>query len=397
MARFFRYAFSVSGFIFILLGTVHALPASADSPVVRAVIFFSPYCGHCAQVINEDLPPLFKKYGARLQIVGLDISQPEGIAMYEAAMERFKIQDVAVPTLIVGDVVLIGSLDIPQQFPGLIEKYLARGGVNWPDIPGLAPIIAAAMPTPTATSAPDPTRVPSLAPSTRSISVTIVPTNAPAPKPTISAPAAGVSIPDYRPLSWRDKLARDPAGNTLAIVVLLSMIFVVGRTATIWFGTRAVNQVPVAWQAGAIPVITLIGLGIASYLAYVETMQVAAVCGPVGDCNTVQQSEYARLFGWIPIGMLGIVGYIAILIAWTIYRISHGWFSNLALLVLFGITLVGTLFSIYLTFLEPFVIGATCAWCLSSAVAMAALLWLIAAPSRRAAARLRWLEQYSEL
>ena len=37
----------------------------------------------------------------------------------------------------------------------------------------------------------------------------------------------------------------------------------------------------------------------------------------------------------------------------------------------------GVLFSIYLTFLEPFVIGATCAWCLSSAVIMTLLLLLV--------------------
>jgi len=37
---------------------------------------------------------------------------------------------------------------------------------------------------------------------------------------------------------------------------------------------------------------------------------------------------------------------------------------------------IGVLFSIYLTFLEPFVIGATCAWCLSSAVIMTLLLLL---------------------
>jgi uncharacterized membrane protein len=45
---------------------------------------------------------------------------------------------------------------------------------------------------------------------------------------------------------------------------------------------------------------------------------------------------------------------------------------------LFGITLFGILFSIYLTFLEPFVIGATCIWCLSSAVIMT-ILFLLAA------------------
>ena len=47
-----------------------------------------------------------------------------------------------------------------------------------------------------------------------------------------------------------------------------------------------------------------------------------------------------------------------------------------------------------LTFLEPFVIGATCAWCLTSAILMAALLWLTTAPGSAALARVldwRWL------
>jgi hypothetical protein len=39
----------------------------------------------------------------------------------------------------------------------------------------------------------------------------------------------------------------------------------------------------------------------------------------------------------------------------------------------------GVLFSIYLTFLEPFVIGAVCMWCVSSAVIMMLMLWLTAA------------------
>lgn len=36
--------------------------------------------------------------------------------------------------------------------------------------------------------------------------------------------------------------------------------------------------------------------------------------------------------------------------------------------------------TIHLTFLEPFVIGATCAWCLTSAVVMTLLLWTTTAP-----------------
>jgi uncharacterized membrane protein len=53
------------------------------------------------------------------------------------------------------------------------------------------------------------------------------------------------------------------------------------------------------------------------------------------------------------------------------------------------VALVGTLFSVYLTFLEPFVLGATCAWCLTSAVLQTLLLWLTADPARASLARLR--------
>jgi uncharacterized membrane protein len=42
------------------------------------------------------------------------------------------------------------------------------------------------------------------------------------------------------------------------------------------------------------------------------------------------------------------------------------------------------LFSIYLTFLEPFVIGASCAWCLTSAIILSALYWLSLPDGKRA-------------
>ena len=120
-----------------------------------------------------------------------------------------------------------------------------------------------------------------------------------------------------------------------------------------------------------------VGLTVASYLAYVETRQVKAVCGPVGDCNAVQQSEYALLFGVLPVAVLGVIGYVAILAAWAWGRLGSGRLTELAPLALFGMALLGTLFSIYLTFLEPFVVGATCSWCLTSAMMMTLILLLV--------------------
>jgi uncharacterized membrane protein len=112
--------------------------------------------------------------------------------------------------------------------------------------------------------------------------------------------------------------------------------------------------------------------------------EIEAVCGPVGDCNTVQQSEYAQLFGVLPIGVLGVAGFAAILVTWCVRRFGTGRTSSGGALAVLAMTGFGTLFSVYLTFLEPFVIGATCLWCLSSAVIMTALYCLALAPAHAA-------------
>jgi len=114
-----------------------------------------------------------------------------------------------------------------------------------------------------------------------------------------------------------------------------------------------------------------------------------AVCGPVGDCNTVQQSEYARLFGVIPIGLLGVVGYALTMLLWGVTRLDRGRLADVAAVLLFAGVVSGVLLSAYLTFLEPFVIGASCAWCLGSAVIITVLLWLTARPAVAAWSRIR--------
>jgi uncharacterized membrane protein/thiol-disulfide isomerase/thioredoxin len=360
-----------------------ARTAWADEPVVRAVLFYSPTCPHCQKVIQEDLLPLIDKYGKQLEIIGVNIESEGGQALFQVALQKFGLERGGVPTLVVGDHVLVGSVDIPEQFPGLVEQYLAQGGVDWPDIPGLAEAIGAAQVTPTS-DRKSPTDMP--------LSPTVSPTDEPVasmttePLPTNSgsgSPATGSRfVIGDEPTSLTDRLAHDPAGNALAIIVLLGMIVTAGRSAVVF--PRLAPAPLSAWRDWAIPVLSLIGCGVAAYMAYVETTQVSAVCGPVGDCNTVQQSAYARLFGVLPIGVLGVLGYIAILVVWLVRRFGRGCPADLAALALLGMTAFGTLFSIYLTFLEPFVIGATCAWCLSSAIIMTLLLWL-ALPSGRQA------------
>jgi uncharacterized membrane protein len=137
------------------------------------------------------------------------------------------------------------------------------------------------------------------------------------------------------------------------------------------------------WPHWLIMVLVAVGLFVAGYLTYVETTQTEAACGPVGDCNTVQQSPYATLFGFLPVGVLGLIGYVAILIAWVLQYYGPQKTRSFFTIALWGMAMFGTIFSIYLTYLEPFVIGATCMWCITSAIVQTAILWLATPPAKR--------------
>ncbi len=375
------------GLLFTFMSTFKAY-AQTSEPVVHAILFYSPSCPHCHTVIQEDLPPLFEKYNTQLDIIGIDVSQPDGQELYQAAIQRFSIPEnrLGVPTLIIDNIVLVGSLEIPDQLPGLIDQYLSQGGVNWPDIPGLSEALPPIPEVEESTVTVPPHTAGNLPTATKpSQSSALQATPAPATVSPLSvSPTStpGLILASEQNSSWRDKLARDPAGNMLAVFVLIGML-----AAVLWAIVLFRNQAGISLKgnwAWLIPVMCVVGFGVAGYLAYVETAQVDAICGPVGDCNTVQQSEYARLFGIFPIGVLGLVGYIAIATAWIIARYTNGSFSNLATLALLAMTASGTIFSIYLTFLEPFVIGATCAWCLASAILMTSLMLLSVRPAKLA-------------
>ena len=117
---------------------------NAQPERVHAILFYSPSCPHCHKVINEDLPPLIEKYDEELIIMGINVSTPEGQELYQAAVRHFNIPEnrIGVPSLIVGDIVLVGSIEIPAEFPKIIETALANGGIDWPDIPGLSSVIS---------------------------------------------------------------------------------------------------------------------------------------------------------------------------------------------------------------------------------------------------------------
>jgi uncharacterized membrane protein len=172
-------------------------------------------------------------------------------------------------------------------------------------------------------------------------------------------------------------------GLAWAIMALLVLALVYAIVAAVF--ATAGRDIPTLPEGSRIliPVLSVLGLGVAFYLTYVETKNVSAVCGPVGDCNAVQSSPFAKLFGFLPVGLLGLLGYVGIIVAWFVAR-SESAYGRIAALLMFGMALFGVLFTIYLTYLELFVIHAVCIWCLSSAVLMALILMLSVGPTLEA-------------
>ena len=106
----------------------------------------------------------------------------------------------------------------------------------------------------------------------------------------------------------------------------------------------------------AIAGLALLGLAISIYLTWVHYAGIKPVCTGISDCERVQTSDYADLVG-IPVAVLGIVGYGAILASLRTRVEVTAMLSYLALA-----------FSAYLTWAEVFKIEAICQWCVGSAV-----------------------------
>lgn len=120
---------------------------------------------------------------------------------------------------------------------------------------------------------------------------------------------------------------------------------------------------------GVTTFVAAFGVGVATYIAIAEAGGGAPACiAGGGGCETVAESQYAHLAG-INVAVLGIAGYVLLLVA-SLLR------GDSARVAGFALALTGLGYSVYLTYLELFVIEAVCQWCLISAVLMTILFGL---------------------
>jgi uncharacterized membrane protein len=135
----------------------------------------------------------------------------------------------------------------------------------------------------------------------------------------------------------------------------------------------------------AVALLALAGILVSSVSLYhhYETSQ-SSFCnlGESFNCDMVNRSIYSVVLG-VPVALIGILGYAALLALATFYRSKT---ETPAMLLM--ASLAGLGFALYLTYIEAFVLAVFCILCLSSLtliLAITGLSALLVKHSRRTA------------
>jgi len=120
-------------------------------------------------------------------------------------------------------------------------------------------------------------------------------------------------------------------------------------------------------------IFAIIGLIVSLYLSYSTLSGIPVKCSLLSGCQIVEQSSYSRVFG-IPVAVFGVLFYLTLIIG-VFMRVDKKYQSLITKYMLY-ITTLGFLFSVYLTYLELYVIHAICMYCVISAIASTSLFFI---------------------
>ena len=139
----------IAALVWLSLQQAGGPAASAqEKPVVRFLLFYGEACPHCHTIMDDYLPTVYEKYGDQVEYQYLETSSSDNyltLLGLEIKLDVPQESQGAVPALIIGDKVLIGSYDIPDKLEGYIDQYLAQGGVDYPSLDDLPEVV---LPTP---------------------------------------------------------------------------------------------------------------------------------------------------------------------------------------------------------------------------------------------------------
>lgn len=123
-------------------------------------------------------------------------------------------------------------------------------------------------------------------------------------------------------------------------------------------------------------IVALIGLADAIYLTAEHIAGRSVKCLVVSGCDEVLASQYAALPGGVPLAALGAAAYFVVFSLATLIAFGHGRATR-PLLVIVGLMAAMTLWLLYL---QAFVLRAYCAYCLLSAILTGCLALLVFGP-----------------
>ena len=118
--------------------------------------------------------------------------------------------------------------------------------------------------------------------------------------------------------------------------------------------------------------LTVIGLVVSVYMTIYKITSNDSMCIGSGDCKTVNASRYSEINianTRIPVAVLGVMGYTAILAVLLLER-RIDFLQENGTLAFFGLSLMGFLFTLYLIYVEIALIKAFCPFCIASQTAM---------------------------
>jgi uncharacterized membrane protein len=128
--------------------------------------------------------------------------------------------------------------------------------------------------------------------------------------------------------------------------------------------------------------LSLAGLFISAYLYLYKVGRIGGLACGSGDCETVQMSRWSQI-GGVEVALIGVLGYAALLaLSLTSLQpalVPRRWPATL----LVAFAGIGVLFTVYLTYLELFVINAICRWCVASGAIITAILAAAVLEQRR--------------
>ncbi len=125
----------------------------------------------------------------------------------------------------------------------------------------------------------------------------------------------------------------------------------------------------------AIALLALIGFFIALYLWLYKIGAIGTLQCGTGACEYVQTSRWATWLG-LPVAVYGVVGYAALFLV-ALVGVQPAFARRRGpTLLLATLASGGLAFTLYLTYLELFVLHALCRWCVGSA-AIITSIWVV--------------------